>query len=199
MEEEVENGIGRNAGQGAPETLRPRKLSPAETTPELAAQIAELHRRLDRCDLFEGRIALLEKMLAPSAVDGEPGQRKLKWLPCDSVQSQSLSPELEAALLQNLLTFAPFTITLQSLAGDAAARQRAAWLKSIFERAKWTVHGPKEASAHARDRGLVFAVGALPLPDAAAATLLALTAAGFLVVSRLDPHLRGDEALLIVG
>lgn len=178
------------------------QLVATNPTDAAAAQVAELWLKFARLETLEGRIIALEKAATgaePASAEEPASPRKLKWVPCDPVQSQTFSPELEEALLHNLRTFEPYAITIQTNFADAAARQRAEWLRSIFQGAKWIVHGPQEAPAEHQGHGLVFAVGAVPLPDAAAATLLAMTAAGFAIAPSLDLNLKRDEAALIVG
>jgi len=88
-------------------------------------------------------------------------------------------------------------ITIRTPLGDYAARTRAEWFKSIFERAGWTVRGPEEITPDAALTGLSLAVPDLPVAKDAAATWFALKAAGFAPTPVLDAALRsqrGEEA-----
>src|SRR5258707_659381 len=73
--------------------------------------------------------------------------------------------------------------------GNAAAHKRAEWCKSVFERAKWSVRGPQEVPPTGAGQGLALAVRSLPVAREAAATYLALKAAGFAAIPVLDPSL----------
>ena len=106
--------------------------------------------------------------------------------------------EIANALVYNLGNFEPQALTIQA-AGNDRARQQAAHLKALFERAHWTVHGPKERHAQGRETGLFLAVRGMPLPSEAAATYFALTASGFQLNSLFDPNLEHDETILIVA
>jgi phage FluMu protein Com len=168
--------------------------------------IAALEARLSRLEGLETRIAALENALAAPTIipfpqpASPPPRRKLKWvIPSDAHRNPALSPEVEEALAYNLGYAATRTITFHAALGAANAQPRAEKLKRVFERAQWTVSGPYEVAARSSDHGLSLAVGSLPLPSQAATAHLALTAAGFGLDSILDPNLRGDETVLVIG
>jgi hypothetical protein len=158
-------------------------------------------------DDLEARVAALEKVLEPMASlrflasDESRPARHWKWLaPSESHRDvPGVSEEIANALLHNLGNFEPQALTIQAAAGNERAHQQAAHLKALFERAHWTVHGPRERRAHGGETGLFLAVRGMPLPSEAAATYFALTASGFQLNSLFDPNLERDETVLIVA
>jgi hypothetical protein len=187
--------------------LEPPKKPATETPPAADLLNAELRVRLARLDDLEARVAALEKTLGPMAslrflASDEPRPtRHWKWLaPSDSHRNTPGVPEeIADALLHNLGNFEPQALTIQATADNDRARQQAAQLKAVFERAHWTVRGPRERRAQGSETGLFLAVRSMPLPSEAAATYFALTASGFHLNSLFDPNLERDETVLIVA
>lgn len=131
--------------------------------------------------------------------------RKLKWIPATPDDAIDISTAREGALFHNLSGLPRLQIAIRSTPGDPLARKRAEWFRTVFERAKWAVRGPEDTTAEEAGRGLFLGVGSLPVTPEAAATYLALKAAGFPATPILDHNLsRGtaDAGLvlsLIVG
>ncbi len=155
-----------------------------------------------RINLLEARVEALEAALRDSMAANRtppPGTtgRKLLWLTTDPDQAPDFSPEQGRVLFHNLGSVRSQAITIRTPVGDRAARARAEWFKSIFERAGWTVRGPEEIAPGAAAAGLSLAVPELPVAREAAATYFALKAAGFEAVPILDAALgdaKGQEA-----
>ena len=114
---------------------------------------------------------------------------RLRWLAGDETQLLDITPAQEDALLHNLSAIAGQAITIRTITGNAFVRKRAESLKAVFERAGWTVSGVGEIPRTHAEPGLTLAVGTLPVEKEAAATYLALKAAGFAPVPVLDPAL----------
>lgn len=144
-----------------------------------------------RLDSLEARVAALEAILAqshaqtPSTIPGIPMQ-KLQWVAGPGERAADFSPEQAKALVHNLGTVKSKEITIRAPAGDRIASEHALWFKSAFERAGWKVRGPEEIEPHSAERALSLAVPELPVGQDAAATYLALKAAGFETVPILD-------------
>ena len=156
--------------------------------PQTAAAAAEATNRMD---LLEARVEALEATLRDAmaatrlAPAGAP-QRKLLWVTTTPGHPPEFSPEQDRALLYNLVGVRSQAITIRTPAGDPVARARAEWFKAVFERAGWTVCGPEEVAPHTTVSGLRLAVPELPVGKEAAATYLALKAAGFEPIPVLD-------------
>ena len=190
--------------------LSPARVEAIETAPvssdAMAAELGELRERVGRLEQLEARIAELESALA-KALSGDPAVRrtaaapgKLKWMPhADAFADAGFTEEAASILVHNLSAVRPHTIAIRSAAGDPAAKDRALCFKDIFERGAWTVRGPWDTHAPIGERGLILAVRSFPVPAEVTAAFIALTASGFSVISRLDPHLESDEAMLIVA
>lgn len=170
----------------------PDTSSPPPRESEAAAETRS------RMELLEARVEALEATLrdamavARVAPSGAP-QRKLLWVTTTPGHPPDFSPEQDRALFHNLGGVRSQAITIRTPAGDPVARARAEWFKSIFERAGWTVHGPEEIAADAAIAGLSLAVPELPVAKEAAATYLALKAAGFEPIPVLDSAAHGDS------
>lgn len=188
------------------------ELSPAraETEPgpgaSVAAELAELRERVGRIEALEARVAELESALERAARTGAPVRSsaaapgKLKWMPHDEAyRDAGFNEEAASILVHNLSAVRPHTIAIRSAAGDPTAKDRALCFKDLFERGNWTVRGPWETHAPVGGGALILAVRSFPVPAEVTAAFIALTASGFSVISRLDPHLESDEALLIVA
>lgn len=150
--------------------------------------------RIEACriDALEKRVAALEEALkisGASAPGAGPAPR-LRWVAGDEAQSSEIRPAQEAALIHNLGAIGPQEITIRSVAGDSAGCKRAEWFKTVFERVGFVVRGPQQIE-RAAEPGLSLAVSSLPVAKKAAATYLALKAAGFEPVPVLDPDLGG--------
>ena len=130
--------------------------------------------------------ALRDSMAAGRVTPADTTQRKLLWITTTPGRAPEFSPEQGQALFHNLGGVRSQAITIRTPAGDVTARAHAEWFKSIFERAGWTVHGPEEITPEAAVSGLSLAVPELPVAKDAAATYLALKAAGFEPVPVLD-------------
>jgi hypothetical protein len=159
-----------------PETAPPAPPSPP--VPDIAAETRS------RMDLLEARVealeaALRDAMAATRAPQAGTPQRKLLWVTTTPGQPPEFSAEQDRALSYNLGGVRSQAITIRTPAGDPMARARAEWFKNIFERAGWTVHGPVEIMPNEANSGLSLAVPELPVAKDAAATYLALKAAGF--------------------
>lgn len=157
----------------------------------------EAPAKQSRIDELEERVAKLEKLLAEAvSAAREAGASKLKWLAGDA--AADFSTTRAEVLCHNLSTLNAHPITIQSPAGDERARERAEWFKGVFERAQWPVRGPEDAPPAASRRGLALATS-LPVSPDAAATYLALRAAGFELATSFDPDLSSAEERLIVA
>jgi hypothetical protein len=166
----------------------------AETTAPPPEKQATDTKADDRVASLEARIEVLEAILrdALAAARRTPAgtaQRKLVWLTSTPGESPNYSPEQERALTSNLGGVRAQGITIRTPVGDLIAQAHAEWFKLIFERAGWTVHGPEEISSGASVAGLCLAVPDLPVAKDAAATYLALKAAGFETDAVLDSTL----------
>jgi hypothetical protein len=182
------------------ESVEPQPAMPPPPAPPSAGANApegarNSERDHNRIEALEARVAALEEMLkslAESASRAEPEvtrPSKLQWVAGGSDQSPEFSSVQAKALVHNLSGIRGQEITICSAAGDAAAHKRAEWFKAIFERAKWSVHGPQEVAPTGDGQGLALAVSSLPVAREAAATYLALKAAGFPAIPVLDPSL----------
>ena len=122
---------------------------------------------------------------------------RLRWLAAGEAFSPDISPAQEEALLHNLRTIAGQAITIRTITGNPFLRKCAESFKAIFERAGWAVRGVEEIPRTTVEAGLSLAVASLPVEKEAAATYLALKAAGFSPVPILDTALASgakDEA-----
>jgi phage FluMu protein Com len=192
------------AAEAAPERA---PTAPPPLPDPHAAEIAELRARVAHLEALEARVAELERALETAATAPIPqadrpptAKHKIRWMPHgDLFRDAGFSEEAASILVHNLSAVRPHAITIRSPAGDAAARDRAQCFKDLFERGKWSVRGPHDTYAPVGERGLILAVRTFPVPAEVTAAFIALTASGFSVISRLDPHLDSDEALLIVA
>jgi hypothetical protein len=146
-----------------------------------------------RLDALENRIAALEGALK-EALSAARGARTstgtaggLHWFSRPEGASSVIPPAQSQALVYNLSTLPRQAITIRFATGDIAAKARAEWFRAVFERAKWLVRGPEEIASGAAESELSLAVSDLPVAKEAAATYLALKAAGFDVTPVLDP------------
>lgn len=176
-------------------TLGPEPL-PAPPPAPTVDTAAETRSRIDS---LEARVEALEAALRDAMAAGRPApatapQRKLVWVSTTPGRGPEFSPEQGNALFHNLGSVRSLAITIRTPAGDAAARAHAEWFKAIFERAGWTVLGPDEVPANTAPPGLSLAVPELPVAKEAAATYLALKAAGFETVPVLDRAPRSESA-----
>ena len=167
---------------------------PAPPSSPVADTTAEMRGRVES---LEARVEALEAALRDAMAAGRPApasapQRKLVWVSATPGRAPDFSAEQGNALFHNLGGVRTQAITIRTPAGDAAARAHAEWFKSIFERAGWTVLGPDEVPANTAPPGLSLAVPELPVGKEAAATYLALKAAGFETVPVLDRTPRSE-------
>jgi hypothetical protein len=147
--------------------------------------------------LLEARVEALEATLRDAMAATRTNawntpQRQLIWMSAKPGQPPAFSHEQGQALLLNLAGIRTQGITIRIPAKDEPARVHAEWFKSIFERAGWTVHGPEELPPGTHGAGLSLAVPELPVDKDAAATYLALKAAGFETNPVLDSAPRGE-------
>lgn len=179
------------------EPIVPQNPSPPPLPP--SAREVGSERDHSRIEVLEARVdALEERMKNQAATDSVPAPAaahasKLQWVSGASVQSDDVAPGQEEALVHNLSGIPSQAITIRTAAGDRAALKRAQWFKTIFERARWSVHGPEEVSPIGVGQGLSLAVSSLPVAKEAAATYLALKAAGFDATPVLDASLASQE------
>jgi hypothetical protein len=171
----------------------PEPEAPAPKPPEAAAETQS------RIQSLEARVEALEAALREAMAAGAPraagnSGRKLMWVTTVPGEAPAFSPEQGQALFHNLGDVRSQAITIRTPAGDAAAQAHAEWFKMIFERAGWIVRGPEEIPPDTVTGGLSLAVPELPVAKEAAATYLALKAAGFEPIPVLDSP-RGGEAL----
>lgn len=192
----------------AAEPAPPRTEEPAAASSDsITAEIADLRSRVAQLESLEARVAELERALdtvagGPPPLPSRPAnsKRKLRWMPHgDLFREAGFTEEAASILVHNLSAVRPHTIAIRSPAGDMIARERAQCFKDLFERGNWTVRGPFDTYAPVGERGLILAVRSFPVPSEVTAAFIALTASGFSVISRLDPNLESDEALLIVA
>lgn len=171
----------------------PEPLAPAAETAALPEAQEE------RIAILEARVSDLERILAdlvqvPAKVDA---LRKVKWIAADA--SPDYSTVQAEVLGHNLRTIRTHAIRIQFPCGDTVARTRAEWFTDIFARAQWRVRGPENTQ---RERlpasGLALATS-LPVSPEAAATYLAIRAAGFPLATIYDRDLRNSEERLIVA
>ncbi len=149
--------------------------------------------------LLKARIEVLERAMEgmqQALVEATRGS-KLRWI---AAGTQPGFSELQAETLRDNLSVLPaHRITIEAPLGDSVARERAEWFKTIFTEARWSVSGPKDApSCHIKHVGVSLATG-LPVSAEAAATFLAVRAAGFEIGTIFDAELRGDEPRLVVA
>jgi hypothetical protein len=169
-----------------------------ETAPPPSVALDAAGEKRGRLELLEARVealeaALRDAMAARPTASGTP-QRKLLWVTSTPGSAPSFSPEQGHALFHNLGGVRSQAITIRTPAGDPAAYAHAEWFKAIFERAGWTVLGPEEIAPHARLSGLSLAVPELPVAKDAAATYLALKAAGFEPIPVLESTPMAESA-----
>lgn len=149
-----------------------------------------------RIEMLEARVKALETALRQQTAPGQvalPGlvKRKLLWVTGAPGQAPDFSAAQGRALVHNLGTVGTQEITIRTPVGNKLAREHAEWFKAIFELAGWSVRGPEEISPDSACAGLSLAVPELPVAQEAAATYLALKAAGFEPVPVVDSALAG--------
>jgi hypothetical protein len=178
-----------------PAEPKPAEPKPAPTpTPPPPATSADDRKRIE---LLEARVEALEATLRDAMATARTNawnapQRQLIWMTATPGQPPAFSHEQGQALLLNLAGIRSQGIAIRIPAGDEPARLHAEWFKSIFERAGWTVRGPEELPPGATGAGISLAVPELPVNKDAAATYLALKAAGFETNPVLDSAPRGE-------
>jgi hypothetical protein len=156
--------------------------------------VEDANTRLER---LEARVKALEAALKEpttpiQAVGTGFVKRKLLWVTGEPGQAPHFSAEQGKALVHNLGTVGTQAITIRTPAGNQTAREHAEWFKAVFELAGWSVRGPEEISPESAGAGLSLAVPELPVAQEAAATYLALKAAGFEPIPIVDSALAGD-------
>jgi Zn-finger nucleic acid-binding protein len=177
-----------SADGGELDPALPPSPLPDSAAAETRGRIASLEARVEALEA-----TLRDAMAAGRTATSSTPQRKLVWVTSTPGHPPAFSPEQGQALFQNLAGVRSQAITIRTPAGDAAAQAHAEWFKSIFERAGWTVLGPEEVAPETVMSGLSLAVPELPVGKEAAATYLALKAAGFEAVPILEPAPRVDS------
>jgi hypothetical protein len=177
------------------ESAPPAELKPA---PAPAAPPVSCADERARIELLEARVealeaALRDAMAATRTNAWNTPQRQLIWITTTPGQPPEYSHAQSQALQLNLVGVRAQGLTIRMPAGDEAARTHAEWFKSIFERAGWKVSGPEELPPGTMGAGLSLAVPELPVNKDAAATYLALKAAGFETNPTLDSSPRGED------
>jgi hypothetical protein len=178
--------------------LRPGSDRLSASSVEMSATAGATTEVRGRLESLEARVEVLEAALrdamtaARANAPGAP-QRKLLWISATPGQPPQFSREQGDALVHNLGGVRSQAITIRTPAGDPAALAHAEWFKANFERAGWAVHGPEEITTQTPIGGLSLAVPELPVARDAAATYLALKAAGFEPTPVLDSNSK-DEA-----
>lgn len=153
----------------------------------------------ERLALLERRIAELEHSLA-QLLPSNPapaGARKVKWIAGDELPDYS--PVQADVLDHNLRTIRSHAIYIQFPVGDQTARTRAEWFSEIFARAQWRVRGPEDTQPERITASGLALATCLPVSPEAAATYLAIRAAGFPLATVYDQNLRSSEERLIVA
>ena len=174
----------------------------AEATEEKKAEprvvaSGKLAPRDDEIALLKARIEALEIAMAGLQRSMAASGSKMRWI---APGSEPVFSEVQADALRGDLSALPADrITIEAARGDSRARQRAEWFKSVFTDARWSVRGPEDApSEHVCRPGISLATG-LPVSAKAAATYLAVRAAGFEITTIFDADLVGDEPRLVVA
>jgi hypothetical protein len=153
----------------------------------------------DELGYLKARVETLEQALAQlrqAVLEVARGPR-IRWIaagahPCFSTNQAD-------ALRGNLAALPAHYITIEARRGDPRARERAEWFKTIFTEARWSVRGPEDApTARITRPGVSLATG-LPVSAKAAATYLAVRAAGFDIATIFDAELGDDEPRLVVA
>jgi hypothetical protein len=128
----------------------------------------------------------------------KPGHR-LRWFRRSGPAAADASDEQEAILLHNLRAMGRRDITVEPVRADESGQLVVDRWCALFRAADWTVCEARPKSRPERNHGLVLAAGQCPLPHAATATYMALKAAGFPIIPRLDSSLGPEQAILIAG
>ncbi|MGV3532143.1 MAG: hypothetical protein ACO1QR_07210 [Chthoniobacteraceae bacterium] len=186
--------------KAAPEEA-PAAAEPGRSTPTviIPAEPAILGANDDRVAALERRIVELERTLAQlvAAPPAPEAGRKVKWIAGETLPDYS--PVQADVLGHNLRTIRSHAIRIQFPCGDQTARTRAEWFGDIFSRAEWRVRGPEDTQpGRITASGLALAT-CLPVSPEAAATYLAIRAAGFPLATVYDQNLRASEERLIVA
>lgn len=163
------------------------------------AVVVSAPQMLDEVSLLKARVEALEQAMAvmqKRVADGSRGT-KIHWVSGGSVPDFS---DLQAAALRdNLIALPAQEIIIETLRSDTHARKQAEWFKAVFTEAHWSVHGPEDAPlTHITRPGVSLATG-LPVSAKAAATYLAVRAAGFDIETIFDSELSEEEPRLVVA
>jgi hypothetical protein len=194
-ETEPESGPERGSNGESP-VLLPKAGPPLVSATFQSPRSKPKENAAQRIVNLEQRVAALEDALAEMRGTAPSTSSRLKWM-AQAVEPD-LSPARAAALSHNLSTIMAHRITIQFPPGNEVARERAHWFKTIFERAHWAVEGPEDAPERDVHRGFFMAT-AVPVPPQAAATFMALRAAGFALDAAFDPQAETDEERLVVA
>lgn len=177
---------------------RPKPEKDEDVRIEPAGESAIL-REQERIALLEARVADLERTLA-GLVQAPPKPdlpRKVKWIVGDDLPDYS-SAQADA-LGHNLRTVPSHAIRIQFPCGDSTARSRAEWFTRVFSSAHWRVLGPEDTEPERLTASGLTLATCLPVSPEAAATYLAIRAAGFPLTTIYDQDLRSSEERLIVA
>lgn len=153
----------------------------------------------ERIAILEARVADLERLLAKlvQKPDTVNTPRKVKWIAGDELPDYS--PAQADILGHNLRAVRSHAIRIQFPCGDITARTRAEWFSDIFARAQWQVRGPEDTQPERLTASGLALATCLPVSPEAAATYLAIRAAGFPLATIYDQDLRSSEERLIVA
>jgi hypothetical protein len=183
------------------ELEKPAAAKRAAGEPEAgtAADLERAPKDQERIEILEARVADLERLLAglvktPATEEIPP---KVKWIIGDELPDYS-SAQADA-LGHNLRRVRSHTIRIQFPCGDTTARTRAEWFTDIFSRAQWRVRGPEDTQPDRLTASGLTLATCLPVSPEAAATYLAIRAAGFPLATLYDQDLRSSEERLIVA
>ena len=144
--------------------------------------------RIASPDELENPIPGLPPLSRVAKSAGVPPGR-MRWLAPGESHAPGISPAQEDVLTHNLRAIPGQQITIRTIPGNTFSRQCAESFRGIFERAGWTVHGVEEIPRTVPEPGLSLSVPTLPVEQEAAATYLALKAAGFSPAIVLDTAL----------
>ncbi len=153
----------------------------------------------ERIAILEARVADLERFLANAIqpVIRPEAPRKVRWIA--SGEAPNYTSEQADVLNHNLRAIRTHAIRIQFPFGDIEARTRAEWFTEIFARAQWRVRGPEDTRPEQLTASGLSLATCLPVSPEAAATYLAIRAAGFPLATIYDQDLLSSEERLIVA
>lgn len=188
--------------------IGPTKSATARTISLPPVDLEDLKARLSRVEALEERVAALEQLVAElrrGAAAGPPAQAgaKWRWLRHEPETASSLVGEISTTqrqvLIENLAMLGRRRIVIQALPGDLIAARLGNRLTELFEQAGWAVEVPVDPAPHTYSDPLALIANLCPPPQEMAQLFMALTAAGFKMVSQIDPNLVSEDPILLVG